>query len=124
LDCCSSAGITRGEDFEESENYAIRRISNPPQFKDSTDKEIWSRGTRGGDIAYGFSGKCHASHVLLAACGSEQDAREHPVTKKGIFTNVLMNILRKSDINSLTYTSLIHKMDMPWWCVFTKTTIG
>lgn len=111
LDCCSSAGMNRGEESE----TLIRRISNPPPFKNSTDKELWEHGTRGGGSADGFSGKFHASHVLLAACGRDQFAREHPLTKQGFFTYSLMQVLNGNDINTLTYTSLIHKMRMPPW---------
>lgn len=119
LDCCCSAGINRGEDFEESEEYVIRRISNPPQFKNSVDKELWSHGTRSRNIPNSFSGKFHASHVLLAACGRDQVAYERPKVKQGVFTYSLMKVLNASnnDINTLTYTSLMHKMEMPPRCV-------
>ena len=100
-------------DVEESEEYLIRRISNPPPLKSSIDKELWSHGTRGGNIADGFCAKLNASHVLLAACGRDEFAREHPVTKQGIFTASLIKAFKENDINALSYTSLIHKLQMP-----------
>ena len=68
---------------------------------------------RSGNITDSFSGKFHSSYVLLAACGRDQKAREHPVTKEGLFTSNLMKVLRANDINTLTYTSLIDRMEMP-----------
>ncbi|KAF8809408.1 hypothetical protein BYT27DRAFT_7187712 [Phlegmacium glaucopus] len=115
LDCCCSAGMNRGEELEELENCVIRRISNPPQIKNSTDQELWSHGTRSGNISDGFYGKFNASHVLLAACGRDQLAHEHPKIKHGFFTSSLMKVLGGNDINTLTYTSLMHKMKMPPW---------
>jgi hypothetical protein len=107
LDCCCSAGINRGVDFQESE-ILIPRISSPFHIK-SNAEEFWSHGR---------SGKFDTSHVLLAACGRNQKAHEHPVTKRGLFTSSLMTVLRGNDINTLTYTSLIDKMEMPKWCAF------
>ena len=100
----------------------VRRISKLPQFEDSTDRALFKSsdgsGARNSTIADGFSGKFNASHVLLAACGREQVARED--SKQGIFTSRLMQVFRDDDINKLTYTSLIHKMNakMPKEYVF------
>ncbi|KAF8153270.1 caspase domain-containing protein [Crassisporium funariophilum] len=115
LDCCSSAGINRGESFREPEEYVARQISNPPPLNPNADRAIWSRGTRSGGIADGFSGKFHASHILLAACGRDQFAREDPRTKRGLFTYSLLKVLESNSIEDLTYTSLMHKMKMPKW---------
>ena len=112
MDCCSSAGINRGED---SEQYLIRRILDPPGIENNTDEKIWSHGTRGGKFADGFCGKFHGSHVLLAACGRDRSALENLNIRHGTFTYSLMKVLNENDINTLTYTSLIHKMEMPEW---------
>ena len=117
LDCCSSAGINRGAELD-SEQYVIRRISNPPQIENNTDEEIWSHSTRGGKLSDSFCGMLNASHVLLAACGRDQYARENWDIMHGTFTDSLMKVLNENDINTLTYTSLIHKMEMPEWYVF------
>ena len=111
MDCCNSAGINRG-------GSTIRRILDPPPFKNDTDQELFkssgsdTKGTRGIGIADGFAGTFDASHVLLAACGSDQVAREDSITKQGIFTYCFLKILGDEDINTLTYTSLIHKMNL------------
>jgi len=117
LDCCCSAGISRGVD---SEQYVIRRILNPPRIENNTDKEIWSHkiwshSTRGGKFSDSFCGKFHGSHVLLAACGRDRFALENLDIRHGTFTYSLMKVLNENDINTLTYTSLIHKLEMPEW---------
>jgi hypothetical protein len=115
LDCCSSAGINRGE-----ADYVARQILDPPPLSANCDKDIWSRetGTRGVGIAEGFSGKFHASHVLLAACGRDQSAWEDPKSGQGLFTQSLLKLLGRRDVESLTYTSLMHNLKMPVWFVF------
>ena len=115
LDCCSSAGINRGED-----DYVARQILNPPPLSANCDKGIWSHetGGRGVGIAEGFTGKFRASHVLLAACGRDQSAWEDPKSGQGLFTQSLLKLFEKRNIESLTYTSLMHNLKMPVWFVF------
>jgi hypothetical protein len=108
LDCCSSGGINRGKS-----ELVIRQISDPPKLKPTSDHRIWSREVRGGGIAAGFSGKFHASHVLLAACGRDQFAFESPQDHRGLFTMSLMKVLKTEEFNTLTYVSLMHKIRMP-----------
>ena len=108
LDCCSSGGINRGES-----ELVIRRISEPPKLKPTSDQSIWSREVRRGGIAAGFSGKFHASHVLLAACGRDQFAFENPREHRGLFTMSLIKVLKSEEFSTLTYVSLMHKIRMP-----------
>ena len=108
LDCCSSGGINRNES-----ELVIRRISEPPKLKPTSDQSIWSRELRSGGIAAGFSGKFHGSHVLLAACGRDQFAFESPREHRGLFTMSLMKVLKSEEFNTLTYVSLMHKLRMP-----------
>lgn len=112
LDCCSSAGINRGE-----ADYVARQILNPPPLSANCDKGIWSRetGSRGVGVAEGFSGKFRASHVFLAACGRDQSAWEDPKSGHGLFTQSLLKLLEKRDVENLTYTSLMHNLKMPIW---------
>ena len=110
LDCCSSAGINCGE--EDSEQYLIWWILNPPQIKNNTNVEIWSHSTRGGKLSESFHGMLNASHVLLATCGCDQYACKYLDIMHGIFTYNLMKVLNENDINTLTYTSLIDKIKM------------
>ncbi|TFK31409.1 caspase domain-containing protein [Crucibulum laeve] len=119
LDCCSSAGINRSSTTPTpiQEGLVPRRITNAPRMPAGCDRRIWSRGsgTRSIGVAQGFSGKFHASHVLLAACGRDQSAYEDPKTGSGLFTQALLKILGGHDIEDLTYTSLMHKLNMPTW---------
>ncbi|KAF8752583.1 Caspase domain [Rhizoctonia solani] len=46
------------------------------------------------------------SHVLLAACGHTERAYEDPKTKKGIFTDALLRLLKSRPITELTYKAI------------------
>ncbi|KAF9440358.1 hypothetical protein P691DRAFT_767870 [Macrolepiota fuliginosa MF-IS2] len=118
LDCCHSAGATRSLDDTrkaESEGYVPRQITNPPSLRPDYDANITGALSRsaGGATAGVFSGKNMSSHVLLAACGREQSAYEHPKQPNGVFTHALMEVLNKSRVEELTYTSLMHRLNMP-----------
>ncbi|KAJ3517701.1 hypothetical protein NLJ89_g335 [Agrocybe chaxingu] len=115
MDCCSSGGITRSD--EELEDRSIREIFDPPPARAESDEEIWRRSygdARGGSAAQGFSGQLYGSHVLLAACGPDEPACESRVSKRGLFSMHLLEILEKEDISNLTYTSLMHKFHLPY----------
>ena len=56
----------------------------------------------------------HASHVLLAACGKNQSAKECPHVRHGWMTAALLKLLGKVPIQSLTYTSLHNSLDIHW----------
>ncbi|CAA7263720.1 unnamed protein product [Cyclocybe aegerita] len=118
MDCCSSGGISRSLDLYSDmpiENYVARQIKNPPPLRPSGDQNIWARGARGGIVPDGYAGRYYSSHVLLAACGREESARENPKTNRGLFTSSLLKVLESQDLNTLTYTSLMHKLKMPIW---------
>ncbi|KAJ3500507.1 hypothetical protein NLJ89_g9765 [Agrocybe chaxingu] len=120
MDCCSSGGISRGMDLDGDpdmsiENYVPRLIKNPPPLRPLGDEKIWARGARGGTVPEGFADRFHESHVLLAACGREESAREDPRTKRGLFTSSLLKVLNNQDMPTLTYTSLMHRLKMPYW---------
>ncbi|RDB28119.1 putative WD repeat-containing protein C2E1P5.05 [Hypsizygus marmoreus] len=119
LDCCSSGGLNRNATSNTDDLFTgavPRRIPNPPPIPLGCDSKILSRdSTRGVAVAKGFSGKHNASHVLLAACGREQFAYEHPRTKGGLFTASLLKTLSTSNLDSLTYTSLMDQLNMPIW---------
>jgi hypothetical protein len=109
--------MDRGVDFEESGKYTIRQILDPTPFENDTYQELFNlpsntSGGRGSNIPDGFSGKHNESHVLLAACGQEQKAHEDE--NRGVFTSRLMEILTdgSENISTLTYTSLIDKINL------------
>jgi hypothetical protein len=108
--------MDRAVDFEESGKYTIRQIS-PPPFEHDTYQDLFNlpsnaSGERSSNIPVGFSGTHNESHVLLAACGQEQKAREDK--NRGVFTSRLMEILTdgSENISTLTYTSLIDKINL------------
>ncbi|PPQ68613.1 hypothetical protein CVT24_005431 [Panaeolus cyanescens] len=116
LDCCSSAGLTRGDDDKlevDDDVYITRQIKNPPPLKSNKDRKFWTHASRGGGVAEGFQGRNQNSHVMLAACGRDQFARESVKTRRGLFTFALLKALESEDISTLTYTSLMHKLRMP-----------
>jgi hypothetical protein len=117
MDCCYSGGIDRGD---EGTDYVVREIFNPPQACAETDEEICnsllsddaSLTDRGGGHAHGFSGKLEGSHVLLAACEANERAFESSQWPGGIFTHHLLEILKTEGVRTLTYTSLLHKLEV------------
>ncbi|TFK60693.1 hypothetical protein BDN72DRAFT_965567 [Pluteus cervinus] len=112
LDCCCSAGLDRGDT-----QYLTRGIAKPPRITAFCDDDIVKlagpKADRG--VQEGFWGKHHASHVLLAACGVNQEAKEVISTRCGVFTNELIKVLTREDVelNQLTYTSLMNQLRMP-----------
>lgn len=94
-----------------------RQIFNPPPIHPDIDRQILIRETRSAGTAHGFSGRFHASHVLLAACGRDQVAWEDAKSGHGMFTNGLLKILNSYGVDELTYTALMHKLGMPKWSV-------
>ena len=115
MDCCSSGGITRGN--SDTNDYVVRGIVDPPPANSRSDQDLWTRDTRGGGVGSGFSGKLHSSHVLLAACGRDEDAYEDRKMKRGYFTTCLLDVLENCDVRCLTYSSLIHKLGLTARCV-------
>ncbi|KAF9527415.1 caspase domain-containing protein [Crepidotus variabilis] len=113
LDCCCSAGINRlSGSLPYPQDFLPRWIKNPPPLRPFVDQEICRGVTpnRGGKLSDRFAGEYHASHVLLAACGRDQVASEKP--EGGLFTNALMKVLRSEDIQTLTYTALMDKLEI------------
>ncbi len=108
MDCCHSGSGTR--DIE----YTTRGV-NEIIFIDSP-KEIFYPAPpiveRGMSIPKESRYSGLASHVLLAACRSDQTAREDRITG-GLFTNVLLEQLRKAfreGATPMTYTALIQRL--------------
>ncbi|KAG8836257.1 hypothetical protein FRC18_011648 [Serendipita sp. 400] len=103
LDCCHSGSGTRddvrqarfievNEDTDSSLNDKIRGTPKNKRADVPSDVE--------------FAGS--ASHVLLAACASNQSAMEDG--GRGIFTEALLSTVNTHGIKNLTYTSLIKRL--------------
>ncbi|KAK0202204.1 hypothetical protein DFS33DRAFT_1061251 [Desarmillaria ectypa] len=111
LDCCHAAGMNRGHNTSESR---VRSFGSIQELSPTCDEHIYSsesstRLDKDRDIL-GFSNSFFRSHVLLAACGSEESAREQD--REGIFTKVLLRALKESVLEDLppTYLSLIQSL--------------
>lgn len=90
-----------------------RQIYNAPPINSAIDKAYLQTNTGGKIIPVEHSRRFRASHVLLAACGREQLAWEDPMTKRGLFTDHLLKILAGDNLETLTYRSLMDKLNMP-----------
>lgn len=71
------------------------------------DRDIWGTG-RKAKISSGFLNKGLRSHVLLAACSSQETAKE--ADHRGVFTTTLIKALETTGTDFITYTELIHQI--------------
>ncbi|KAI0030583.1 hypothetical protein K488DRAFT_72058 [Vararia minispora EC-137] len=103
FDCCHSASGTRGSDGP----YTVRGV--PLHGYNETGDDVPTGAARNGLRGVSNDGKfLHAglsSHVLLAACGEEEEARERD--GKGLFTHELIACLRQKGVDAFTYSDLI-----------------
>jgi hypothetical protein len=78
------------------------------------DRDVWidfesSKGSeRGTDVKVGFTHGGLRSHVLLAACSSQESAIEQK--SRGLFTQGLLDVLTNSEIDKLTYAGILKRM--------------
>ena len=61
---------------------------------------------RGATVKSGFARKGLRSHVLLAACQSQESAYERTSSQRGVFTLALLDTLIAIGIDKLTYATL------------------
>ncbi|KAF8150599.1 caspase domain-containing protein [Crassisporium funariophilum] len=112
LDCCYSGSGTRSmnDDLNNDESLPQDRgvdITTPAP--EDLDAEILAESdTRGVAISRGFLQSGLRSHVLLAACKSDERARE--VKSSGDFTKALLYTLNTMSIDKITYTDLIEEL--------------
>ncbi|KAF7348381.1 hypothetical protein MSAN_01792100 [Mycena sanguinolenta] len=106
LDCCHSGSGTRehrlmrGIEFKDPEG---RRITVPADY----DRGIWKKFFgRGAVVDYQYRHAGLSSHVLLAACGSKEQAADD-----FSFTQALLEYLKTASLNALSYTALIRSID-------------
>ena len=107
FDCCFSGSGTRS--YSTRLDRFEKIVSNIPT---DLDREIWqhSRNGRGTQIAPGFLYSGLRSHVLLAACGGNETAREDRVLMRGDFTKALLETLRTVSVDKITYADLIQRI--------------
>jgi hypothetical protein len=84
----------------------------PVKIPPNLDEDIWG-GTRGNAITPGFL-KCGLrSHVLLSACGAEEEAKEN--LGRGYFTKNLLDTLQVVGADKVTYVDLVQRIPcLPW----------
>ena len=63
-------------------------------------------------IKSGFAREGLRSHVLLAACHSQESAYERLSSLRGVFTKALLETFKKIGIDKLTYATLFD-LQMP-----------
>ncbi|TFK52883.1 hypothetical protein OE88DRAFT_1656533 [Heliocybe sulcata] len=108
FDCCHSGSGTRSD--KEDPTYRVRGIDVVSNVPPSLDKKIWAAASQGraGDLASGFLRSGMRSHVLLAACGSGEKARER--NGRGVFTTALLDVLVSRTSSQMTYTQLVDSL--------------
>lgn len=74
------------------------------------DQHIWDdlSGDRGTNIPPGFLQTGLRSHVLLAACGAKERAKEEH--GRGAFTKAILDVLHTVSVDTLTYTDLLQRI--------------
>ncbi|KIJ36101.1 hypothetical protein M422DRAFT_261648 [Sphaerobolus stellatus SS14] len=108
LDCCHSGSGTRGEADDSSS--LIRSVDVDVEVPPGLDESIrcacdTSRGIALPRESYARGAK---SHVLLAACGRQETAREKG--GRGYFTKALLKLLEAVGPENLTYASVLEKI--------------
>ncbi|KIM22184.1 hypothetical protein M408DRAFT_28909, partial [Serendipita vermifera MAFF 305830] len=104
FDCCHSGSLTRNE-----RSRLVRGVKVKVDIPSDLDRYIW-KGQRGAAIEPGFlKGGLH-THVLLAACGAQETAKENSTGTRGVFTKALLDTLVAVGADKLTYTELIQRL--------------
>ena len=110
LDSCHSGSGTR-EDLED-QMVTTRGIDLPDDYAilPTLDEDLLSEGaSRGDEIPPGSATLGLASHVLLAACGAAQTAKEGG--GRGFFSQALLKLLGSNGAFKMTYEQLIERLD-------------
>ncbi|QRV92055.1 ICE-like protease (caspase) p20 domain protein [Ceratobasidium sp. AG-Ba] len=109
FDCCHSTGGTRGESSE----VIARCVDSKdlPPLSSNVDEAILGQTSalgRSSAIPTGFAHRALRSHVLLAACGSNEVAWERD--GRGEFTSALLSILGVPHLNQMSYSELMDSL--------------
>ncbi|PSR90697.1 hypothetical protein PHLCEN_2v4846 [Hermanssonia centrifuga] len=111
LDCCHAGSGTRADD-----GYLIRTVEGtipvPRDLDEDIHSSVWHCGHRAIQTPSGFRSKGLNSHVLLAACGSQETALEKRYTG-GLFTRALLVALKSVHPRATTYEDLMNKLRLP-----------
>jgi hypothetical protein len=114
FDCCHSASGTRTDKI--NPNQSVRGISIKVPMPSGVDAGILGLD-RGSHVRPGFLHTGLRSHVLLAACGAKEQAKE--VEGRGIFTKALLQVLSSVSADTITYTDLLQRIyELPEYAKF------
>ncbi|KAG8816674.1 hypothetical protein FRC17_000221 [Serendipita sp. 399] len=109
LDTCHSGSGTR------QGTRRVRSIRVTERIPEDLDRDIWGKAEEGREaetsraaVSSGSGYYDDTSHVLLAACASNEVAQE--VNRQGAFTRALLETLTKDGIKNLTYDQLIKNL--------------
>jgi hypothetical protein len=139
LDCCFSASLTRrdipiaSQDGNDADKY--RYLPNPPRFNPN-DTSLWSAIPPPSETdiliavksnlpmrkgVYGFTAMYNDSHILLAACGRSEVAKEGP--KGALFTSLFLRALEPMpSFQGLSYRMLFAFLPISW--VISNSTVS
>lgn len=114
FDRCHAASGTRADEYDPT--LLVRSIELEEPLPPELDRDVWRTDSdlapRGTAIAAGYGYTGLRSHVLLAACGSAEFAREQQ--GRGWFTKALLDVLYTVGADKLTYTDLMKRLpDLP-----------
>ncbi|KAG9119099.1 hypothetical protein FRC07_006059, partial [Ceratobasidium sp. 392] len=119
FDCCFSASGSRSDDTNNTTSSQVARDANvsvdvpynidaniiPPSSQIMGTLHRNLVGPRGPKLPLYTD---QASHIHLAACGSEEKAWEE--AGRGVFTTTLLSCIQASGINKITYQSLLDSL--------------
>jgi hypothetical protein len=109
FDCCHSASGTRTDETDPTHLVRGFEIADTDTVLAELDKEIWGNSCdRGATILPGFLQNGLRSHVLLAACGAKEKAKEEQ--GRGAFTKAILEVLHTVSADTITYTELLQRM--------------
>ncbi|KAJ1301207.1 hypothetical protein OPQ81_003617 [Rhizoctonia solani] len=109
FDSCHSASGTR--DVKGSSGLRARSAEIKSPIPPDIDDDILVHSSLGSKATRGVERPLHsdqASHILIAACGSNQKAWEN--NENGLFTSALLDTLRRSRVDNITYENLIKEL--------------
>ncbi|KDR74092.1 hypothetical protein GALMADRAFT_141828 [Galerina marginata CBS 339.88] len=106
LDCCNSASGTRGV----NDDVLVRSVElEDDVYNPEIDRETLYNGTRGSKPTARFGQGGSKSHVLIAACGSAEQAIES--NGHGNFSRAFLKLLRTISPDKLRYCDILKHMD-------------
>jgi hypothetical protein len=107
FDCCHSGSGTRTDQIDPT--HLVRGFEITGTIPAELDKNIWGNSNeRGTSIPSGFLQNGLRSHVLLAACGAKEKAKEE--RGRGVFTNAILDVLNFVSPDTITCADLLQRI--------------